>query len=87
MKLFLIDTVSAHRITYVIQAEDRESAEAIIEDAKEFSQEWLGDRIVRSSVITHDEYLEIFKKDNKYLEEWTYEQMLSLINTVNYNDP
>ena len=41
-----------------------------MEEASEFSQEWLGESISRAIEITEDDYLVLFDRDNDYLKEW-----------------
>ena len=42
-----------------------------MQECDEFSQEWLGEQIVDTDVISKDEMLELFDRDNDYLKEWT----------------
>lgn len=86
MKLFLVDAVSSYRTSYVVRCENEEDAKDTVamEEAKEFSQDWLGETISRVSEITEDDYLVLFDKENDYLKEWDIEKKKSLISTVNY---
>ena len=86
MKLFLVDAVSSYRTSYVVRCENEEDAKDTVtmEEAKEFSQEWLGETISRVSEITEDDYLVLFDKENDYLKEWDIEKKKSLITSVNY---
>jgi hypothetical protein len=49
------------------------------EEAKELSQHFLGEQIVSDRVITESEYLEIFDRDNQYLENWSKDKKLNFI--------
>lgn len=83
-KLFLVDTVSSHRISHVISCMNEESAADTIvcDNPTEFSQEHLGVQISRIREITEEEYMELFDKDNAYLKSWPEELKKSLIHTV-----
>lgn len=92
-KLVLVDTISQHRIRYVVEVEgdiDHAFDEVVTNeynaDFKEFSQEHLGQVIVSHREITEEEYLKIYDQDNDYLKSWTPEQKLNFINKINYGD-
>jgi len=84
MKLFLVDAVSSYRTSYVVRCEDSDQAKDTVtmEEATEFSQEWLGEQISRVTEITEDDYLVLFDKENDYLKEWDIEKKKSMITTV-----
>jgi hypothetical protein len=86
VKLFLVDTVSSFRNSYVVRCENEEHAKDTVatEVATEFSQEWLGEQIARVREITEDDYLVLFDKENDYLKNWDIEKKKSLITQVNY---
>jgi len=86
MKLFLVDAVSSFRNSYVIRCENEQHAadSVTLNEAEEFSQEWLGESISRIREITEDDYLVLFDKDNQYLKEWNPDQKKKLIHTVDY---
>jgi len=87
MKLFLVDAVSTFRNSYVIRCNEQGDAlDAVaLNEANEFSQEWLGETTSRVREITEDDYLVLFDKDNEYLKEWSVEQKKSLIHQVKYD--
>ena len=87
MKLYLVDAVSFFRNSYVIRCENEEHASdtVVMEEAEEFSQEWLGETISRVREITEDDYLVLFDKDNDYLKNWNNEQKKQFIHTVDYS--
>lgn len=87
MKLFLVDTVSSFRNSYVVRCKEAEHATdtVVMGEASEFSQEWLGEQISRVTEITEDDYLALFDKDNDYLKTWDVEQKKSLITQVKYD--
>jgi hypothetical protein len=88
MKLFLVDAVSSFRNSYVIRCKDESHAAdtVVLEEAEEFSQEWLGETISRVREITEEEYLVLFDKDNEYLKTWNDEQKKGFIHTVDYEN-
>lgn len=88
MKLFLVDTVSSYRVSYVVRCEDETHAAdtVALNNAEEFSQEHLGEQISRIKEITEDDYLFLFDKDNEYLKSWDIEKKKSLIHSVNYDE-
>jgi hypothetical protein len=77
-KLVLVETVSMFRMRYMIETPDDHPEDAIdavmIEDAKEFSQKWVGETVVSHRVLTEDEALNLCDVDNEYLKSWTTEQ-------------
>lgn len=88
MKLFLVDTVSSHRVSYVVRCKSEvHAADTIVmNEADEFSQEHLGENISRIREISEEEYLALFDKDNDYLKSWNDEQKKNLITTVKYDE-
>lgn len=88
MKLFLVDTVSSHRVSYVVRCKSEEhAADTVVSgEANEFSQEHIGEDIVRVREITEDDYLSLFDKENDYLKTWEVEKKKSMIYTVNYDE-
>jgi hypothetical protein len=86
MKLYLVDAVSSFRNSYVIRCKEESHAAdtVVLEEAEEFSQEWLGETISRVREITEEEYLVLFDKDNQYLKTWNDEQKKEFIHTVDY---
>jgi len=87
MKLFLVDAVSSFRNSYVIRCENEEHAAdtVVMEEAEEFSQEWLGETISRVREIAEDDYLVLFDKDNEYLKDWNIGLKKKFIHTVDYS--
>ena len=88
MKLFLVDAVSTFRNSYVVRCKDEvHAADTVtLNEADEWSQEWLGETVSRVREITEEEYLVLFDKDNDYLKDWDVEKKKSLIYTVDYDD-
>jgi hypothetical protein len=44
-----------------------------MQEAKEFSQEHIGEQIISHRVVTKEEALELFDKDNEYFKSWDEE--------------
>lgn len=74
MEWVLVDTVSQFRMRYMVQVPIGKAHYALdtvtMGEAKEFSQEHLGETIVSHRVVSEAEALEIFDKDNDYLKSW-----------------
>jgi len=45
-------------------------------DVEEVSQEWLGETIVDSQIVSEEDMLNIFDHENDYLKGWTIEQKI-----------
>ncbi len=77
-KWVLVDTVSMFRMRYVVETPDDHPEWALdtvtMNDAKEFSQEHLGETIVSHRVVTEEEAIAVCDIDNDYLKSWSTEQ-------------
>jgi hypothetical protein len=90
-KLVMVETISQHRVRYVVEVED-ELEHALDEvvcrehdiEFKEFSQMHLGNIIVSHRQISEDEYIKIFNEDNDYLGSWSDDDKKKLINVIAY---
>jgi len=78
----LVETVSTFRERYMVEVPvgiDRYGKDkadwaldtVTLEEAKEFSQEHLGETIVSHRVVTKEEALALCDKDNAYCKSWT----------------
>jgi len=76
-KWVMVETISQYRMRYMVEAPDAHPEYALdtvtSEEAKEFSQLWLGETIVSHRVVTEEEALMICDEDNSYIKEWTAE--------------
>jgi len=74
----LVETVQMFRHRYVVETPLHNPEWALdtvtCEEAKEFSQEWLGETIVGHRIVSETEALQLCDKDNSYLKDWTEEQ-------------
>jgi hypothetical protein len=53
-----------------------------MEEAKEFSQEHIGENIVSHRVVTQEEAMHLCDEDNKYCNGWTTEQKIAAFFTT-----
>ena len=76
----LVETVSQFRQRYMVEVPKGKAEYALdtvsMEEAKEFSQEHLGETIVTHRVISQADALALCDLDNAYGEEWTEEVKL-----------
>lgn len=49
------------------------------EDAVDFSQQHLGEQIIDTDILTQEQILELFDKDNDYIKDWSAEKKLQHI--------
>jgi hypothetical protein len=89
-KLFLVETVSIFRMRYVVEALEEEHAmdEVVMSLGKdtfqEFSQHHVDESITSARELTHQQYLDLFNKDNDYLKTWEDSEKLKFINKIDY---
>jgi len=76
----LVEAVSQFRERYMVEVPKGKAEYALetvtMNDAKEFSQEHLGETIVSHRVISKEDALALCDKDNEYGVEWTEEVKL-----------
>jgi hypothetical protein len=88
----IVETVSSFRMRYVMSMEELQklnpdmpvqeewALDAVTcEEVEDFSQKWIGEHVIDHRVISEDEVIETFDRDNDYLKEWTREQKLQHI--------
>lgn len=79
--LVMVDCVLSYRTRYCVEAPADHPEYALdtvtMEQAKEFSQLYLGETIVSHRVVTQEEALKQFDVDNDYLKSWTEEQKIT----------
>lgn len=87
MPKYLVETISMHRIRYVVECESAEDAKDTVtmNEAEEFSQMHIDEMITSTRVIDDAEYLRIFDEDNDYLREWSDEQKFKYVHKVEDN--
>ena len=73
----LVECVSTFRERYMVEVPKGKELWALdtvtMNEAKEFSQEHLGEQIVSHRVVTKKEALELCDKDNDYVSSWDEE--------------
>lgn len=73
----LVDTISTFRQRYAVEVPEGKTLWALdtvaMEEAKEFSQKWIGETIVSHRVVTKEEALKVFDEDNSYSSGWDEE--------------
>ena len=86
MPKYLVETISMHRIRYVVECESAAHAKDTVtmNEAEEFSQLHIDEMITSTRVIDDTEYLRVFDEDNDYLREWTEEQKFKCVHKVDY---
>ena len=84
-KIFIVETISQHRLLYAIKAETREEAERFVlnasaEEIKEMGQNHIGESVFCSYDVNEEGYIETFDDINDYLKDWSTDQKLKYIN-------
>lgn len=73
----MVDCVASYRMRYLVEVPKGKAEWALdtvtCQEAKEFSQEYLGEQIFSHRVVTKEEALEICDKDNSYVASWAPE--------------
>ena len=72
-KLVMVDCISTYRMRYCVELNDDDldvwaCDTVVMEEAKEFSQEHLGEMIVSHRVVSEEEAHEMFREDVPYSE-------------------
>lgn len=88
----VVTAVSSHRMRYVVpldqlQALNKDAevdaawlADSVVcSEVEDFSQEWLGEQIIDTNVISEEEMLKLFDADNQYLQSWSKQQKINFV--------
>lgn len=71
----LVETVSTFRMRYMVEVPKGKAEYALdtvtMEEAKDFSQEHLGEQICSHRVVTKEEAIELCDHDNDYTKDWS----------------
>jgi hypothetical protein len=82
----LVECVSTFRTRYMVEVPKDKSEWALdtvsMEEAKEFSQEHLGEQIVSHRVVSKKEALSLCDVDNDYTKDWDKEQKMKTFFTT-----
>jgi len=86
----VVTAISTHRMRYAVPMDELQKINedyivdpkwaldlVTCEDVEEFSQLHVGEQIIDSVVMTEDEILELYDKDNEWLKDRTREQKIS----------
>ena len=82
-KLVLVDSFLTYRVRYVIELNESDPTEWALDtvamgEVDEFSQLCLGEQISSHRVVSRHECFKIFKEDNEYLNEISYDRMMEI---------
>lgn len=93
-KLILVEAISQFRQRYVIEVPDDHNdgefpcsdiqwAEDTVtmSEMKEFSQKWLGETIISSRKVSHEEVLDLCDEDNEYCASWDDDKKIDVFVT------
>ena len=80
-KFTLVECVSTFRMRYVVEVpvgtDDWAADTVVMNEAKEFSQEHIGEQIVSQRDLTREEVIKLCDIDNDYCKSWTEEQKIN----------
>ena len=87
-KIVLVETVSTFRHVYAVRVDDQDPADFALDDValnmgedtiSEVSQNHIAEDIFSHRVVTEEEYLELFDRENDYLKDWPKEKKMEFI--------
>ena len=85
MALVMVECVSTFHMRYVVETPDNHPEYALdtvtMNEAKEFSQNHIGEQIVTSRVVSEEEVIRICDEDNSYCSSWPPEKKLEVFVT------
>lgn len=86
MKKYLVECISMHRVTYVVECQSEEHAgdTVVMHEAEEFSQNHIDENILSIREISDADVIAICDRENPYTSTWTDEQKMSLVHKVSY---
>lgn len=86
----LVEAVSMFRMRYVVEVPKGEKNIALdivaMNEAKEFSQDHLGETIVSHRILTKEEVLKQCDEDNSYVAYWTEDKKIENFVTLMKDD-
>lgn len=84
-KWVMVECVSMFRMRYMVEAPEEHPEYALdtvtMQEAKEFSQEFVGESIMSHRVVTEEEALAICDVDNHYCSGWEQDQKVKVFFT------
>jgi len=85
-ELVVVDCIAQYRIRYVVEVPKGKKEWALdtvtMEEAKEFSQKYLGETIFSHRIIKEKNYEKLFDQENDYLKDWDLEQKKGYITRI-----
>lgn len=88
----VVTAVSSHRMRYVVPLDQLQAMNpdapvspewladsVIMQEVEDFSQEWLGEQIIDTTVMSEEQMLTLFDKENDYLSSWSTEQKIKYV--------
>lgn len=94
-KYAVVTCISSYRMRYAVPVDELQkmNTEVPIEgletewakdsvtmgEVKEFSQEWLGEKIIDANLMSEEDILKLFDADNDYLSGWTKDKKIEWI--------
>lgn len=87
MPKYLVETISMHRIRYVVECESAERAKdtVTLNETEEFSQLHIDELITSAREIDDAEYVRVFDEDNDYLSGWSEEEKFKYVHVLDYD--
>ena len=89
MAKYLVETISMHRIRYVVEARSAEDAadEVVMfgDNLKEFGQKHIDENIIGIREVSDGEVPALFFEDHPYLSDWGDERAFEQVTTVIYD--
>lgn len=81
---FLVETISVHRLRYVIEADhpDHAADAVVMEEAEEFGQTHIGENILGVREISDEEIPVRFFEDHPYLSKWGPEKAFEYVTKI-----
>jgi len=79
----MVECISTYRMRYCVELEDDSPEEwacdtVVMEEAKEFSQDWLGEQIVSHRALSNREAYAMFREDNSYLTDISDKRIMKI---------
>lgn len=86
MALVMVECISTFHMRYLVEAPDTHPEYALdtvtCNEAKEFSQQHIGEQIVTHRVVSQEEALAVCDVDNDYCREWPPEKKIEAFFTL-----
>lgn len=87
----LVETVDSFRMRYVVALprganKDWALDTVVMDEAKEFSQQYIGEQIISHRGISKEELLSLIEEDNDYAASWPEEKKIEVFVTPEDED-